>query len=42
MNIDYAEANLATTATQGTGIYIATLVFHVVADFSSESGCRPG
>ena len=37
MNIDYVEGALFITQALGTGIYIATLVFHVVSGFTSES-----
>ena len=37
VNINYVESSLNTTIARATGLYIATLVFQVVADFTSES-----
>ena len=37
VNINYVEGSFLTTTATGTGIYIATLVFHVVSDFTSET-----
>jgi len=36
VNVNYIENALGTTTATGTGIYIATLVFHVVAAFSTS------
>jgi len=37
VNINYIENAFNTTALTGTGFYVATMVFHVVADFASET-----
>ena len=37
MNINYLVPGFNTTSATGTGIYIATLVFHVVSAFTSET-----
>ena len=37
VNINYTETAFNTTTATGTGIYVATMVFHVVADFASET-----
>lgn len=37
VNITYFENGLSTTLATGTGIYVATLLFRVVAGFTSES-----
>ena len=37
VNINYVENALGTTNATGTGVYLATLLFHVTADFASET-----
>ena len=37
VNINYIERTLGTTTLTGTGIYVASLVFHVVGDIVSET-----
>ena len=37
VNVNYNENALGTTNATGVGVYIATLLFHVVADFASET-----
>ena len=37
VNINYVESQFLTTLATGTSIYIATLVFHVVSAFASET-----
>ncbi len=37
VNINYVETGFNTTLTTGNGIYVATLVFHVVAAIGSET-----
>ena len=37
VNINYTEPAFGTTTATGTGIYVASMVFHVVADFASET-----
>ena len=37
VNINYTEPAFRTTLATGTGIYVASMVFHVVADFASET-----
>ena len=36
VNINYVERAFNTTTLTGTGIYVATMVFHVVADFTAD------
>ncbi len=37
INVFYTESSLGTTTATGVGIYVATLVFHVVQDFAIDS-----
>ena len=37
VNVNYNENALGTTNATGEGVYIATLLFHVVADFAEET-----
>ncbi|MFP6630580.1 MAG: PEP-CTERM sorting domain-containing protein, partial [Myxococcota bacterium] len=37
VNINFTEPAFNTTVATGTGIYVATMVFHVVAAFTSET-----
>jgi hypothetical protein len=37
VNINYNENALGTTNATGTGVYIATLLFHIVADFTTAN-----
>ena len=37
VNINYVENALGTTNATGVGVYVATLLFHIVADFGTET-----